>query len=142
MNKNDLRNFMIVRNGLDELFLVAANDETHKGLCFRDYNEEEQIEMGEEWDGESIPCFDLDELDDNLVYIDKPPMSIVEVYDVLPIEPPFNLEVEKLFNEYKPKLLWEREPSPLSKSKMCACKTEEDLRSCIGTIVPPYIIVE
>jgi len=143
MNKNDLRNFMIIRNGLDELYLVTVNDETHKGLCIRDWSQEEWDEMIEEEGNEDIlPSFDLDELDDNLVYTDEVPMSIVEVYDVLPIEPPFNLEVEKLFNEYKPKLLWKRKPSILSKSVLSSFNTNKEVIAYFSNIVPPYIIVE
>ena len=141
MNKNDLRNFMIVRDGLDMLFLVIMNDETHKGLVTRNYTEDEQNDMTEEELNETLPLYELDEFDNNFVHIEKPVWSIVEVYDCLPIEPPFNLDVEELFNKYQTKLLWKRDASPLSLSKLKSFGTEEEQKNYIESIVPPYIVV-
>lgn len=142
MFKNDLRNFMMVRDGLDKLFLVMINDETHKGIMARNYNEEEEANATDEELEEMLPMYEMDEFDDNLVNIEKPIWSIVEVYDVLPIEFPFELIVEELFDKYKPKLLWKRKASPLSLGRMKSFETVEEQRAYVESIVPPYIIVE
>lgn len=142
MKSTDLKNFMIVVTGLDEMFLVIKGEKykSNEWIIIRDLDDTEQDLCNVEEEG--MRMFESDDFDNDLVCKDSKPASIVEVYDSLPIKVPFNVDVKRLFNEHKPRLLWKREPSPLSKSKMCACKTEEDLKDYIDTIVPPYIIVK
>lgn len=43
---------------------------------------------------------------------------------------------------HKPELVWEREPSVISKSKLESFSSNEDVMAYINGIVPPYRIVE
>lgn len=144
MKKTDLKNFMIVCNGLEEMFIVFKGN-TDEWVIVRDLDESEQEEYYEEFGEDAEPAlssYESEEFDDNLVYRGKSPFSITEVYDTLPIEPPFDLLVKELYEKYKPKLLWKREPSPLSISKLQSFKTKEEMKSYIDSIVPPYLTVE
>lgn len=141
MNKNNLKNFMMVRDGLDNLFLVMINDKVNKRVMVRNYNEEEEANATDKELEEMLPMYEFDEFDDNLINIEKPVWSIVEVYNSLPIKMPFELNVEEMFNHYKPKLLWKREASPLSMSELKSFKTKKEQRNYVESIVPPYIIV-
>ena len=144
MKKADLKNFMIVCNGLDEMFIVFKG-KTDEWLMVRDLDEFEEEEYYEEYGDDAEPTlssYESEEFNDDLVHVDKPPFSIIEVYDTLPIEPPFNLCVKELYEKYKPKLLWKREPSTLSISKLQSFKTTEEMKSYIDSIVPPYLTVE
>lgn len=126
MKKKDLRNFMIVRNGLENLFIVFKG-KTDEWIMVRDAEE-------------SIESFESFDFDDNLVYKDKP-LSIIEIYEAVPIEVPFDLCIQKIYEQYKPKLLWKREASPVSKKKLENIPKNK-LMDYFSNIVPPYLITE
>ena len=133
MKKKDLKNLMIVINGLEEMFIILGRKDNFAIV--------KEIKEGNDGNDE-IYGFESDQFNEDLVCVDDIHSSIIEVYDCLPIKPPFELNVEKLFNTYEPKLLWKRESSPLSKSKLESFNNNEDVMKYVNSIVPPYIIVE
>ena len=135
MKKEDLKNLMIVINGLEEMFIILGRK--------NDFALIKEIKENKEGNDE-IYGFESYQFNEDLICIEDIPSSIIEVYDCLPIKSlfEFNLNVEKLFNKYEPKLLWKREPSPLSKSKLESFSNNEDAMKYINSIVPPYIIVD
>lgn len=82
------------------------------------------------------------EFNDDLININDPIASIIGVYNSIPLQLPFVLNVEDLYDKYKPELVWEREPSVISKSKLESFSSNEDVMAYINGIVPPYRIVE
>ena len=142
MKSKDLKNFMVVVNGLGEMFLVIKGEEWHSDewMIIRDLDEDE-LELCNVVE-EGMRMFESEEFDGDLVCTDNKPMSITEVYECLPIEVPFNVDIKGLFNEHKPKLLWKRKPSNLSVSKLYSFKTDEERLEYINSIVPPYYTVE
>lgn len=141
MKKKDLKNFMIVNNGLEEMFLVFKSEEYNdEWIIIRDLDESEQDLCNCEEEG--LRAFESIDFDDNLVCTYNKPASIVEVYDSLPIEAPFTMAVKELFNEYKPELLWKRKPTNLSASKLYHFETDKEKFEYLNSLVPPYFITE
>lgn len=139
MKKMDLKNFMVVCNGVEEMFLVIKGEDD-EWILLRDLNESEQDKnnCGEV----GAMAFESIDFNDDLVCVHDKPSSIIEVYDSLPVELPFNLAVKELFEKYKPQLLWKREPSVLSMSKIRSFKKSEEKLKYINSFVPPYFVVE
>lgn len=137
MKNFELDNFMIVRDGFKNLYIVLKG-ETHQWMIVRDLNELEQKEC----DDDCLGCFEWSDFNEDLVHKENLTFSITEVYESLSIKPPFDLCVNDLFEEYKPKLLWKREPSLISHSVLRTFKTAEDMSNYLDNFVPPYIIVD
>lgn len=137
MKKSDLKNFMIVRTGDTDYMSLLMELNDGDWMIIRSPSEEE-------WDLYDEAPIGLmgNEFNDELIYINDPALSIIEVYDSIPLTCPFDLIVEELYDEYKPKLLWKREPSKLSKSKLEGFATKEEFMSYVSSLVPPYFIVE
>lgn len=145
MKKSDLKNCMIVRNGYGELFLLLKNkcDNNYWVIVSSSIDEE----YGSCWyDEDDSPIeFEADDFDDYLVNIEDPISSIIEVYEPIPIKFPLVLGVDSLYDlydKYKPELVWEREPSIVSKSKLESFSSNKEAMEYIDSIVPPYLIVE
>lgn len=140
MKKADLKKFMIVRNGYGNLFILLSynNNEWAIGRGLTD----EEYESGL-YDDCYVPIgYEHYEFNDDLVHVEDPIASITKIYDSIPVKFPFELDVESLYDKYKPKLLWEREPTPVSLDKLNGFQSNKEVLEYIGTIVPPYIIVE
>ena len=135
MKKEDLKNLMIVINGLEEMFLILGDKNNF--VMIKEIKEDKE-------GNDEIYGFEADQFNEDLICIEDIPSSIIEIYDCLPIKSPFEfyLNVEKLFNKYEPKLLWKRDPSPLSKSKLESFNNNENAMKYVNSIVQPYIIVE
>lgn len=139
MKKRDLKNLMVVCNGIEEMFVVIKG-EADEWILLRDLDESEQDKNNCEEDG--LRAFESIDFNDDLVCVCDKPLSIIQVYDSLSIELPFELSVKELFEKHKPKLLWEREPSILSMSKIRSFNTNEAKLEYINSFVPPYFLVE
>lgn len=142
MKSADLKNFMIVVTGLDEMFLVIKGTKykSDEWIIIRDLDDTEQDLCNVEEEG--MRMFKSDDFNDDLVCTYNKPASIVKIYDSLPIEVPFDVDIKGLFNEHKPKLLWKREPSILSVSKLYSFKTDEEKWKYVTSLVPPYYTVD
>lgn len=142
MKSADLKNFMIVINGLEEMFLVIKGGEWHSDewIIIRDLDEEELELCNVVEDG--MRMFESEDFDDDLICTYNKPISITEVYESLPIEVPFDVDIKGLFNKHKPKLLWKRKPSNLSVSKLYSFETDEERWEYVNSLVPPYYTVE
>jgi len=121
MKKSELKKYMIVETGYDnKKYLVVCNtliDDNLKG-------------------------YDLDFcFDDDLINKKFKPESISKVYEPVPLHLPFHLDIEKIFEEYKPKLLWERKPTKVSK-KLLSSMNEEQGMEYLNGLVFPILIVE
>lgn len=139
MKKSDLKQFMLVQTGYNSDFYIVLEDKNEDFFLFRTPTEKE-LEEDENADPDVfLSC----EFDDNLVCIEYKEHSIVSVYDSIPVDFPLKIySVEDLYNKYKPTLLWKRECSPISISKIKSFKDDEDRMNYINSIVPPYIAVE
>lgn len=138
MKKYDLKNFMIVRSGIDdELYLLFKSEKG--GVIVRPPTDDEYDkykECDEETENDVV-WYDLDDFNDDLVYTEFVPCSIVEVYDSIPEQNNFILDVEELFNKFNPKLLWKRKPSNLSISRL-----ENEGIEYLNSVIPPYFTVK
>lgn len=130
MKKINLKNNMIIENGLGELFFLIGNG--REWVIARDANNINNGNYG----------FSSTEFNDDLTHIKDPVLSIIKVYDSIQIQAPFILDISKLFEIHKPNLLWERKLSPISKSKLESFKNKKDAMAYIRSIVPPYIVVD
>lgn len=85
--------------------------------------------------------FSLDDFDENLVHRKEKPYSISKVYEAVNLTFPFELNVEDIFNEQNPKLLWKREATPVSK-RVLEHMDKKQMQKYLSNIVYPCIIVE
>ncbi len=120
MTKSDIKDYMIVETGYDEEKFIVLS-----GTLVDD----------------ELNGFSLDEFDENLINLSDKPHSISKVYEAVDLKFPFELNIKQIFNEQKPKLLWKRNPIPISKRFLEKMKQSE-LQKYLANIVYPCIIVE
>ena len=120
MTKSDIKDYMIVETGFEDgRYLVMGNsivDDELKG-------------------------FSIDDFDENLIHKKEKPYSISKVYEAVKITVPFELNVEDIFKEQNPKLLWKRKLTPVSK-KVLERMNKGQMQEYLLEIVYPCVIVE
>lgn len=120
MKKSDIKDYMIVETGFEDgRYIVMGNSIVDNEL------------MG----------FLLDDFDENLVHKKEKPYSISKVYEPVKLDFPFELNIEKIFKEQNPKLLWKRKPTPISK-KVLEHMNKKQMQKYLSNIVYSCIIVE
>ena len=120
MNKSDIKDYMIVVTGFDKCKYLVLN-----GKLVDD----------------NLQGFSLDDFDDDLVNIVEKLYSISKVYDAVKIEIPFELNVEEIFEKQNPRLLWERDATPISLKYLKTLK-KQDVREYLKNTVYPCVTVE
>lgn len=97
VHKKDIKEFMIVETGYDDTkYLVMKN-------CLVRNNKKYELEG-----------FELKDFNEDLINISAKPYSISKVYKPVNLTSPFELNVEKIYDEHRPKMLWKRQPTPVS----------------------------
>lgn len=121
MKKSDIKDYMIVETGFDnKKYLVI------KGKLVDD----------------SLKGFSLeDDFDDCLINIENKPYSISKVYEPVELTLPFEMNIKKIFKNQNPNVIWERQPTPLSKKVLSRMKKSE-VQDYIMGLVYPCVIVE
>lgn len=120
MKKSDIKDYMIVETGLeDQKYLVL------KGKLVDD----------------ELNGYSLDDYDNDLIHKTHKPESISKVYAPVDIDFPFELDIEKIFSEQNPKVLWKREPTKLSK-KLISKMDEKQGKKYLDNLVFPVVIVD
>lgn len=120
LKKSDITEYMIVETGFDDgRYLVMGNSIVDDELI----------------------GFSLDDFDENLVHKKEKLYSISKVYEPVKLSLPFKLNIEDIFKEQNPKLLWKREPTPISK-KVLGNMNKGQMQEYFSGIVYPCIIVE
>ena len=120
LKKSDLKEFMIVETGYDnEKFIVMA---------------------GKVVDDE-LNGYSLDDFTDELVNKIHKSESISKVYEPVSLSYPFELNIEKIFEEQKPQIIWEREPTKVSK-KLLNDMSKKQREKYIQGIIYPCVIVD
>lgn len=137
MKKSDMKNHMIVYNGYGDMLLLLEDNHIDNDWFVVGTPIEEELD-----EDMSAVFYKEREFNDDLININDPIASIIGVYNSIPLQLPFVLNVEDLYDKYKPELVWEREPSVVSKSKLESFSSNEDAMAYINGIVPPYRIVE
>lgn len=137
MKKSDMKNYMIVVNGYGDMLLLLEGKDIDNDWFVVGTPTEEELD-----EDMSAVFYKEREFNDDLININDPIASITDVYDSIPLQFPFVLNVENLYDKYKPELVWEREPSVISKSKLESFSSNKDVMTYISSIVPPYRIVE
>lgn len=137
MKKSDMKNYMIVYNGYGDMLLLLEDNHIDNDWFVVGTPIEEELD-----EDMSAVFYKEREFNDDLINISDPIASIIGVYNSIPLQLPFVLNVEDLYDKYKPELVWEREPSVVSKSKLESFSSNEDVMAYINGIVPPYRIVE
>ena len=120
MKKSDIKDFMIVETG---------------------YENEKLIVMAGKAVDDELNGYSLDDFDDDLVNKKHKPESISKVYAPVKLKFPFELSIEKIFAEQKPQLLWERDPTKVSK-KFLSSMDKKQLEKYIQGIIYPCVIVD
>lgn len=120
MTKSDIKDYMIVETGYDEEKFIVLS-----GTIVDD----------------ELNGFSLDEFDKDLINFSDKTRSISKVYEAIDLKFPFELNIKNIFSEKKPKVLWERKPTPLSKKVLEKMKQSE-LQRYLADIVYPCIIVD
>ena len=120
MKKSDIKNYMIVETGYDECRYLV---------------------MGTSIVDNKLEGFSLDDFDENLVHKKEKPYSISKVYEAVKPIYPFELDIEGIFTKQNPKLLWERQPTPVSK-RVLDKMDKKQMQKYLSNIVYPCIIVE
>lgn len=137
MKKSDMKSYMIVINGYGDMLLLLEGKDIDNDWFVVGAPTEEELD-----EDISAVFYKEREFNDDLININDPIASITDVYDSIPLQFPFVLNVEDLYDKYKPELVWEREPSVISKSKLESFSSNKDVMTYISSIVPPYRIVE
>jgi hypothetical protein len=120
MKKSDIKDYMIVETGFEDGRYIV---------------------MGNSIVDDELKGFSLDDFDENLIYKKEKPYSISKVYESVKLDFPFELNIEKIFKEQSPKLLWKRKPTPISK-KVLGRMNKAQMQKYLSNIVYPCIIVE
>lgn len=123
LKKSDLKGWMIVETG---------------------YGNEKYILMAGKLVNSEMEGYDLDDFDENLVHKKFKPESISKVYAPVTLKFPFELNVEKIFSEQNPQLLWKREPTKVSRKFLEKLNHmgEKERRIHLDDLVFPVIVVE
>lgn len=137
MKKSDMKSCMIVVNGYGDMLLLLEDKDIDNDWFVVGTPTEEELD-----EDISAVFYKEREFNDDLININDPIASIISAYNSIPLQCPFVLNVEDLYDKYKPELVWEREPSVISKSKLESFSSNKDVMAYINSIVPPYRIVE
>ncbi len=121
MKKNDIKDYMIVETGYDDKKYLVI-----KGKLIDDNLEGFSLE---------------DDFNDDLINDENKPYSISRVYESVKLNLPFEMNIKKIFEDQKPKCVWERKPTPLSKKALSRMKKSE-VQKYIMSLVYPCVIVE
>lgn len=119
MTKSELKNYMIVETGFDNCKYIVLN-----GRLVDD----------------ELRGFSIDDFDENLINKKNKPYSISKVYEEVNI--PFELNTEEIVKKYNPKVIWERQPTRLSKKMLSGMKPAVLQKYLRTSVVYPCIIVE
>ena len=120
MKKSEIKDYMIVETGLENQKYIVL-----KGKLVDD----------------ELNGYSLDDFDNNLIHKIHKPESISIVYAPVDIDFPFELDIEKIFSEQNPRLLWKREPTKLSR-KLIMKMGEKQGKKFLDRLVFPVVIVE
>lgn len=120
MKKTELKDWMIVETGCDN----------EKLIVFKNTIVDNEING-----------YTFDDFDDDLINKNFKSESISKVYESVVLEVPFELDIDKIFEDQQPKLLWEREKTKVSKKLLNSMDKEQVLKYLDG-LVFPIIIVE
>ena len=120
MKKSDLKEFMIVETGYDNEKLIVMAGKV----------------VDDELDG-----YSLDDFTDELVNKIHKPESISKVYEPVSLSYPFKLNIEKIFSEQKPQIIWEREPACLSK-KLLSKMNKKQMENYLQGVTYPVRIID
>lgn len=120
LKKSDLKGWMIIETGYDnEKYLLLAGHLISS----------------------KMEGYVLDDFTEDLVHKTFKPVSISKVYEPVKLNIPFELNIEKIFSEQKPKIVWERKPTKLSK-KLLSEMDKKQMEKYMEEIIYPVIIVE
>lgn len=119
MKKSELKDWMIVETGYDN----------EKMIIFKNTIVDDEING-----------YTFDDFDDDLINVNFKPNSISRVYEPVQLSCPFELDIEKIFEEHNPKLLWERERVKVSKELLCNMSQEQTMEYINGLVFPIQII--
>lgn len=120
MTKNNIKDYMIVETGFDGKKYLIIN-----GKLLND----------------NLQGFSLeDDFNEDLVNNKNKPYSISKVYESVKIRYPFEWDIERLFKNQNPKVIWERKPVPLSKKILNKMKKSEVQRYFMEQIYPCDIV--
>ena len=97
--------------------------------------------MGNSIVDDELIGFSIDDFDEDLIHKKEKPYSISKVYEPVKLTFPFELNIEKIFKEQNPKLLWKRKPTPISK-KVLGRMNKRQMQKYLSEIVYPCVIVE
>ena len=120
MKKSDIRDYMIVETGFDDCRYLVMN----RAIV-----------------DDKLEGFTIDNFDENFVHKKEKIYSISKVYEAVELTFSFELNIEDIFKKQNPKLLWKREPTPISK-KALDNMNKEQMQEYLSGIVYPCIIVE
>lgn len=120
LKKNEIKDYMIVETGFDnKKYLVI------KGKLVDD----------------SLKGFSLeDDFDEYLINNENKPYSISKVYEPVELTLPFEMNIKKIFRNKNPKVIWERQPTPLSKKALSKMKKSEVQDYIMGLVYPCVIV--
>ena len=79
--------------------------------------------------------------DDDLVNKKHKPESISKVYAPVKLNYPFELNIEKIFAKQKPQLLWERDPTKVSK-KLLSKMSKKQMENYLQGVTYPVRIID
>lgn len=120
LKKSDITEYMIVETGFEDgRYLVMGNSIVDDELI----------------------GFSIDDFDEDLIHKKEKPYSISKVYEPVKLPLPLELNIEKIFKEQNPKLLWKRKPTPISK-KVLGRMNKRQMQKYLSEIVYPCVIVE
>ena len=120
MKKSDLKGWMIVETG---------------------YDNEKYIFMAGKLINSKMEGYELEDFTEDLVHKHFKPVSISKVYEPVKLNIPFELNIGKILSEQKPKIIWERKPTKLSK-KLLSEMDKKQMENYMEEITYPVIIVE
>lgn len=120
MTKNNIKDYMIVETGFyDKKYLII------NGKLLDD----------------NLQGFSLeDDFNDDLVNNKNKLYSISKVFESVKIRYPLELDIESLFKNQNPKVIWERKPTKLSKNILNKMKKSEMQRYLMNQIYPCVIV--
>ena len=120
MKKSDLKVWMIVETG---------------------YDNEKYIFMAGKLINSKMEGYELEDFTEDLVHKNFKPVRISKVYEPVKLNVPFELNIEKIFSEQKPKIIWERESTKLSKNLLSEMDKKQ-MEKYMEEITYPCVIVE
>lgn len=105
------------------------------------YDNEKYLLMAGHLINSKMEGYDLEGFTEDLVHKNFKPVSISKVYEPVKLNIPFELNIEKIFSKQKPKIIWERKPTKLSK-KLLSEMNKKQMGKYMEEITYPCMIVE